>query len=154
MGAFKSLVDRRFGSLLVLERAPNKGSNTVYKCRCICGTTKEILAKNLVNGRTKTCGCVRGTENHGMRYTSTYRSWVSMRQRCKNPNATGYQNWGGRGITVCARWDKFSAFLEDMGERPPGTTLERVDNDGDYTPDNCVWATYKQQAANQRGRQR
>lgn len=152
MGAFIDLSGKVFGELTVIERAASQRGNTHYLCRCTCGSTKTILAKNLQNGRTKTCGCLRGTEQHGYRYTSTYRSWISTRQRCTNPKATGYKNWGGRGITVCERWDKFSNFLIDMGERPPGTTLERLDNDGDYEPGNCIWATYKQQAKNRRNK--
>lgn len=150
MGAFIDLSGYVFGKLTVLGRAENRNNNTYYICLCTCGATKEVLAKNLRNGRTTTCGCYRDAEEHGYCHTSTYRSWVSMRQRCTNPNATGYKNWGGRGITVCERWGKFSAFLSDMGERPPGTTLERKDRDGNYEPNNCCWATYKQQANNRR----
>lgn len=152
MGAFINLAGRVFGELTVVERAASRNGNTYYVCTCTCGSVKAVLAKNLQNGRTKTCGCIRGTEQHGYRYTSTYRSWISMRQRCLNPKATGYKNWGGRGVTVCDRWDKFSLFLLDMGERPPGTTLERLENDGNYEPGNCIWGTYKQQANNRRNK--
>ncbi len=87
---------------------------------------------------------------HGMTGTPTWKSWCAMRRRCKDPKATGYQYWGGRGITVCSRWmESLLNFLEDMGERPPGLTLDRVDNDGNYEPGNCRWATRKEQRMNQ-----
>ena len=95
-------------------------------------------------------GTPRGVTSHGMCNTPTYRSWYCMRTRCLNPNTPYYKDYGGRGIGICARWDSFTAFLEDMGERPAGHTLGRDDNDLDYSKDNCSWATPKQQAANRR----
>jgi hypothetical protein len=84
------------------------------------------------------------------RKTPTYASWVGMRQRCTDPNSSGYHNYGARGVTTCSRWESFNAFLEDMGEKPPGMSLDRINNDGDYEPANVRWATAKQQARNTR----
>ena len=89
--------------------------------------------------------------DHGLTGTPENIVWQSMRQRCRNPKHAQYKNYGGRGIKVCARWDSFPAFLEDMGPRPEGATLERLDVNGDYCPDNCVWADWKTQHRNKRG---
>lgn len=93
---------------------------------------------------------VGAPRQHGLTRTPTYQSWTTMRVRCRNPNCNVWHLYGGRGITICERWESFENFVADMGIRPPGTTLDRVDNDGNYEPGNCRWATARQQRANQR----
>jgi hypothetical protein len=149
--------DSTFDRWTVIE-AGTSGVRTVL-CRCECGTEKRVGVDNLRKGRSRSCGCIRREQvierntSHGQSQTSEYWIWKAMIQRCTNPRDQRWNDYGGRGITVCKRWrDSFEAFYADMGPRPAGLTLERVNNDEGYSPENCKWATYEEQSRNQRPR--
>lgn len=158
-------VGQRIGRLVIVERiAPLRGGDghAKWRCKCDCGGEVTVFAANLK--RTKSCGCFRREHlasvatTHGYlrgrKEHSLYRTWTGMRRRCTAVDAHNYRYYGGRGIAVCARWEDFGAFVADMGERPPSTTLDRINNDGNYEPGNCRWATRKQQRSNRRERVR
>jgi hypothetical protein len=152
----KHLTGQRFGRLTVLhEEGRDRRGNVLWLCSCDCGSLNRVISTELCSGHTRSCGClqrdrllqVRPSVTHGMSSSHTWRSWRSMRMRCADPNNKYY---GGRGIRVCQRWlHSFENFLADMGERPPGTSLDRYpDNAGDYEPGNCRWATTIEQRGN------
>ena len=132
-------------------------------CVCVCGARVTVRLYSLASGNTTSCGCARrkghikhGGTKGGVR-SPTWLSWTAMRQRCNNERHQNYANYGGRGIRVCARWNAsktgFAAFVSDMGKRPEGCTLDRIDNDLGYEPGNCRWSTRQTQEANKRSRQ-
>lgn len=154
--AGKPLVDRtgdRYGMLTVIARAENYRGNAQWRVQCDCGRVKTYIGQDLARGKVRSCGCnnpMYATE-HGMASTPTYRIWVGMRARCRNENHAAYHHYGGRGIKVHKPWDEsFSNFFADMGACPPGRSLDRINNDGDYEPGNCRWATMKEQLNNTR----
>jgi hypothetical protein len=152
------LTDQRFGRLVVVDYSHAKSGNAVWRCRCDCGKEALVLGDNLKRGTTTTCGCIRpGWKNRTHGHTakgvisSLYGRWAAMKRRCLNPNCREFKNYGGRGIAICDRWrDSFEAFREDMGDPPPRRFLDRIDNNGDYTPANCKWSTPKQSNRNKR----
>lgn len=147
------LAGERFGRLLVLSFAgrDHKGRR-LWKCQCDCGKEKTQTYGSLTVNKVKSCGCLTREKNttHGGSNTKTYNIWHSMVQRCKNPSDRSFKDYGGRGITVCDEWLDFACFREDMGPRPAGRSLDRVDVDGNYCKENCRWATSVQQSNNRR----
>lgn len=158
--SFKDLSNKTFGHWSVVSRAENAiNGRTRWLCRCRCGRMEIVQSAHLVHGVSKSCGCARPRGEDHPRYKhglghggGVYKIWCSMIQRCENPNTRSFKDYGARGIAVCVKWRKsFTAFAEDMGPRPsPIHTIERVNSSLGYEPDNCRWATPKEQGRNTR----
>lgn len=156
------IVGKKFGRLLVTGYVPGSAGNKPRAiCKCDCGNIKIINSCNIKRGLTQSCGClhkektIEASITHNMSATCEYNIWCKMKDRCLNPKRAVYKNYGGRGITICASWlDEeygFLNFFRDMGKRPSkNLSLDRINNDGNYEPSNCRWATAKQQANNKR----
>jgi hypothetical protein len=151
-----NLLARRFGLWRVVERAPSIKAKSAWRCICDCGVERIVVGSNLTQGLSQSCGC-RGTgakrpERHGWSKTPEYRVWRDMRSRCEIPSHPSFPDYGGRGIGICDRWrESFEAFLTDMGARPLGRfSIDRRDNNGNYNPSNCYWATAEEQSSNTR----
>lgn len=150
-------VGMKFNRLTVIKIVRH-GSNitTDCLCRCDCGATKVMKLTNVTAGLSKSCGCwlrefKRANFKHGMSETREFHTWLGMHRRVDNPNDAKYYRYGGRGIKICDRWrHSFTYFYKDMGPKPDGMSLGRIDNDADYCPSNCRWETQKQQASNRR----
>lgn len=159
--SLKDYTGCRFGQLValkMLKRGERPENNHLWSFQCDCGRVTSTKIKNVRSGKTQSCGCLQRVAlvnrnlKHGLTssHRREYRTWKDMRGRCRNPNDSDYPDYGGRGITVCERWDDFAEFVSDMGPRLEGQSLDRIDVNGNYEPMNCRWASDKVQANNKR----
>lgn len=151
------LTGKKFGRLLVIGRAStSRTREATWLCVCDCGAQHNASGRNLRTSKVTSCGCAQRESRltHGQcprgRASRTYVSWRAMIERCRNPGAVNFKYYGGRGVSVCPRWQSFEAFAADMGERPPHHSLDRIDPNGNYEPANCRWASLEEQARNKR----
>lgn len=154
MSRREDLTGRKFGNLTAVKFVERRAGKTVWQWLCDCGRTKEAWASHVKEGRVKSCGCANLVARrskpdwHGMTGSPEHRTWTNMHTRCGNPNSDDFANYGGRGIKVCDSWADFKKFYADMGGRPEGTTIDRIDGNGNYEPTNCRWADKKTQVDN------
>lgn len=152
------MIGKRFGRWTVISTSTPVGYDRKWQCRCECGNTKSVFECHLRRGKSKSCGCLTRevnaermrTHGHSVGHTESpeYSSWSSMIWRTRKHGRRAQQWYSGKGITVCERWMKFENFLADMGKRPEGKTLDRIDNAGNYEPSNCEWSTPSRQSTN------
>lgn len=154
MGKMKDLTGQKFKRLTVIcEHGRDKWGQVVWMCKCECGNISYVCGSSLRNGITKSCGCwnieaLSMRVKHGMSNSGVYNSWGHIINRCYNKQNSRYKYYGGRGIKVCERWKNFDNFYADMGDKPEGYTIERINNDGNYELSNCRWATIAEQNRN------
>lgn len=164
MAKLNDLIGRQFQDLKVLSRAASTPDGRAqWLCQCVCGKQPVVRGKQLLQGRSKACGCLRAKKfialitTHGhcaKKRSTTYEIWASMWARCSRSKHKHYKHYGGRGISVCEEWMRFENFLADMGERPGDLTLDRINVDGNYEPDNCRWVEWSVQVENKRNKRR
>jgi len=146
-----NIAGQRFGRLIAIRpNGQDTGKNMRWYCQCDCGRSHTTLGTSLRSGHTHSCGCKKGGYRHGHCKNPLFDTWYNMLARCTNSKHPSYKDYGGRGIRVCKRWSNFASFLADVGPRPPGLVLDRIHNDGNYTPANVRWTTYKKSNRNSR----
>lgn len=156
MSTMRDLTGTKFGRLTVVEDCGKRSNkNVVWLCACVCGGRANVRSSSLIRGYTKSCGCILKEQwfnkTLGLYQSTVYRAWARMKSRCSDRKVKAYENYGGRGITVCKRWiDSFSNFYADMGSPKKGQSLDRKDNSKGYSPDNCRWASILEQSNNKR----
>ncbi len=154
IGVAIEMAGTQFGRWTVIRKHEIRGKygEVFWLCRCKCGTEKLVKAAVLRNGESQSCGCFHRERvtKHGMFGSREWKTWNSLLQRCENPNSPDYPRYGGRGISICAAWHEFEHFYIDMGDRPAGTSLDRINVDEGYCPENCRWASATVQQRNRR----